>query len=161
MSMTEIGSAHGAGAKDGQPQASPGLVEVFFDGSCRLCQSEIAFYQKRTSPSAVTYTDVSEAHRLGNDVAPGLDAETAMARFHVRDRDGELHSGATAFAALWRAVPGFKTAGRVAALWGIRHVLEAAYCGFLVFRPTVQRFVHRRAAAACADDTGSSDACKR
>ncbi|MEO1282666.1 MAG: DUF393 domain-containing protein [Pseudomonadota bacterium] len=126
-------------------------VEVFFDGSCPLCRSEIAFYQKRTDDSTVTYTDVSEAHRAGRDVVAGLDAETAMSRFHVRDHDGQLLSGAVAFAALWRAVPGFKTAGKIAALWGIRHILEIAYRGFLVFRPSIQRFVSGRQEARCAD----------
>ncbi|MEM1372334.1 MAG: DUF393 domain-containing protein [Pseudomonadota bacterium] len=124
--------------------SSAAPVEVFFDGSCPLCRSEIAIYQRRASSQDVQFTDVSMAHAAGRDVAPGLDAETAMARFHVRDRDGRLLSGAVAFAALWRAVPGFKLLGRVAALWGVRHILEAAYRGFLVIRPSVQRFAVSR-----------------
>lgn len=124
-------------------------VEVFFDGSCALCRSEIAFYQKRVPESAVRFTDVSQAHAEGRDVVPGLDAVTAMSRFHVRDIDGQLLSGAQAFAALWRAVPGFRTIGGLAGMWGVRHVLEVAYRGFLVIRPSVQRLVAARTSAVC------------
>jgi len=133
-------------------------LEVYFDGSCPLCVREINFYRRRMDDDAsVRFVDVSPSSTAGRgDLPDDLDPETAMARFHVRDRDGRLLSGARAFAELWRAVPGWETLGRIGGLPGIRHVLEAAYRGFLLFRPGVQAIVRR------FDGGGDCDtACRR
>ena len=66
-----------------------------------------------------------------------------MARFHVRLPSGELLSGAAAFAALWRSMPGWRWLGRLASLPGVTPVLELAYKGFLRIRPGMQRFARR------------------
>lgn len=116
-------------------------VEVFYDGSCPLCIREIGFYQRCNGADAINWVDVSDPQNA--DVLADLDREDAMARFHIRSSDGALISGAEAFAGLWKALPGWKTAGAVAGAWGVRHVLEVGYRGFLIFRPSLQRFAGR------------------
>lgn len=123
-----------------RPQQTDDNVTVFFDGSCPLCRREIGFYRDRTPKGAIAWRDISDLPP-GAEVVPGLDAKAAMARFHALDESGRLLSGASAFAAMWRQVPGFRTAGRMAGLWGIRHVLGALYRAFLVVRPAVQKLV--------------------
>lgn len=117
-------------------------VTVYYDASCPLCRREIALYRGRTE---AVFVDVSDPANVPADLSP----EAAMARFHVRE-DGRLLSGAAAFAALWRVSRGFRLLGRVAGLPGVRHVLEAAYRGFLLVRPAVQRGVRR---AVCEGQT--------
>lgn len=117
---------------------------VFYDGSCPLCQREIGFYQRRDGSEAVDWIDVS-ACAPGRDVASGLDREAAMARFHVRQPDGTLVSGAAGFAALWTHLPGFRLFGRIAQVPGVAHLLEGAYRVFLPIRPWLQRLARARA----------------
>jgi predicted DCC family thiol-disulfide oxidoreductase YuxK len=117
-----------------QPDAK---TTVFYDGSCPLCRSEIGFYQRQRGADGVSFVDVSACEFAL--VAPDLSKADAMARFHVRDGDGKLVSGAGAFATLWTVLPTFSLVGRIANLPGIRHGLEAAYRAFLPLRPWLQR----------------------
>jgi predicted DCC family thiol-disulfide oxidoreductase YuxK len=110
---------------------------VFYDGSCPMCRSEIAFYQRQRGADGVEFLDVSACP--GETVAADLTQSDAMARFHVRAADGRLTSGAEAFAELWKSLPALSMAGRIAALPGIRHGLELAYRAFLPIRPWMQR----------------------
>ena len=65
-----------------------------------------------------------------------------LARFHARE-DGRLLSGAAAFAAMWRAVPGLRPLGLAAQNFVILAALERLYRGFLVIRPRLQRLALR------------------
>lgn len=118
-----------------QPDAS-GLT-VLFDGSCPLCRREIGVYQGLNATCPIDWLDVSSVKALPVD-----DATRAryMARFHVRRADGQLLSGAAAFVALWRSLPGWRWLGRLASLPGVTPVLELAYRGFLPLRPRLQRW---------------------
>ena len=111
---------------------------VYYDGACPLCQREISFYRQRKGAEAVRWVDVAEDD-APKDLGPGLDAETAKARFHVRDVDGRLYSGAARFAALWSTLPQWRSLGRLAASPLIGWALERAYTGFLKMRPWLQR----------------------
>lgn len=124
-------------------------VTVFFDGGCPLCTREIDFYRKRAGAEAVSWVDVSAVE--GETVAPGLTRDAAMARFHVRRGDGALLSGGAAFAELWRALPGFRLIGRIAAIRPLPPLLEFAYRAFLPVRPYLQRLAGgAKPAVACA-----------
>ena len=117
------------------PGPSPGLT-VFYDGSCPLCRSEMGLYRARDASNVLDLIDVSEPTARLPD---GLDRETAMARFHLITADGEIRSGAAAFVEIWRRVPGWRWAARVASLPGALPVLEGAYRGFLLGRPALVR----------------------
>ena len=86
-----------------QPGVLPGalpLLTVYFDGSCPLCRREIAIYQRLPQALSMAWVDVSTGQDTG-----GLSCEAAMARFHVRDSQGRLFSGAAAFSVMWRLFP--------------------------------------------------------
>ena len=111
--------------------------EVFFDGSCPLCRAEIGLY--RNSGSNAQFTDIS-----GEDAPPPEISRTeAMKRFHVRRRDGTLMSGAAAFAELWKATPGWRWLGHIAAIPPFVWIGEGLYRLFLIVRPAVQKAVRR------------------
>lgn len=117
-------------------------LTVYYDGACPLCAREIGFYQRRAGGDDVCWIDISE--QQGDEVAPGLSRDAAMARFHVRNPDGTLESGGAAFSRLWTAMPGFRLLGRVARLAPIAWLLDRAYNLFLRFRPRLQRLAAGR-----------------
>lgn len=117
-------------------------LTVMYDGACPLCRREIGVYQSLTPLQTVQWLDVSEAQA---GMSPEEQARF-QARFHVRQKDGRLLSGAAAFVALWLAMPGWRWLGRVGSLPGVTPVLEQLYRGFLHLRPYLQRLA--RAAEA-------------
>jgi len=122
-------------------------LTVFYDGACPLCRREIAFYRRRRGANNVAWRDISDAAVGDGDIAPGLSACEARARFHVLDARGVLHSGGDAFASLWRALPAFRIAGQIARFQPFRWILNRSYNAFLKIRPQLQTFVRRRADA--------------
>ncbi len=110
---------------------------VYFDGSCPLCRREISHYRRLNGADDISWVDVSkeDAERIGADVS----REAALSRFHVRGRDGQVVSGAAAFAELWTALPLLYWFGRVLGLPGVRHLAELFYHVFLV----VRRLLHK------------------
>jgi predicted DCC family thiol-disulfide oxidoreductase YuxK len=108
------------------------LLSVFYDGGCPVCSREIAFYKARPGADGFDWVDVvnSPAQALG----PGLSREAALERMHVRLANGTLLSGAAAFAAMWRRMPGFRLLGLVLAIPPFGALAELGYRGFLRVR---------------------------
>lgn len=109
---------------------------IYYDGSCPLCRNEIAYYKSCGGQDRLAFVDVSGpgAARL----APDLDRQAAMKRFHVRRADGTLVSGALAFATVWQQIPQWRWAGRLFALPGPRHIADLVYFVYLRYRPGLQ-----------------------
>lgn len=118
-------------------RAGCGELTVMFDGACPLCRREIAVYQSLAPLQPVRWQDVSAG---SSDLTHQQQAQY-MARFHVRLPNGDLLSGAAAFVALWRTMPGWRWLARLASLPGATPMLELAYKGFLRIRPAVQRLL--------------------
>ena len=119
------------------PPAACDTLTVMFDGACPLCRREIGLYQSLTPLENVAWLDVSGTSAT---LTPA-DQARYMARFHVRQKDGTLLSGAAAFVALWLTMPGWRWLGRFGRLPGVTPLLELAYRGFLHLRPTLQRWM--------------------
>jgi predicted DCC family thiol-disulfide oxidoreductase YuxK len=122
--------------------ASAGRLEVYYDGGCPLCRREIGFLRARRGADRIDWIDL--AARVEPEVVPGLARCDALARMHVRTADGQLVSGAAAFAALWRALPLTRPLGWACSWPPLLRVLEAAYVRFLRWRPRLQAWVVRR-----------------
>jgi predicted DCC family thiol-disulfide oxidoreductase YuxK len=112
-----------------------GTVKVWFDGACPLCLREIALMRRLDQRGAITFVDVAS----GADPSCPIDRAQLLARFHAEE-DGVVHSGAAAFAAMWRAIPLLRPLGLAARNRTVLRVLEAAYLRFLKVRPRLQRF---------------------
>ncbi len=91
---------------------------------------------------AISFIDVAAAEAAS---CP-LDPADLLARFHVSE-DGVMHSGAAAFAAMWRAIPLLRPLGRLARSRVVLSWLERAYTLFLRLRPRLQRALARWEAA--------------
>lgn len=92
--------------------------------------------------AAITFIDVS----AGGAAQCPVDREQMLARFHACE-DGELLSGAAAFAAMWRAIPMLRPLGQAARVPIVLALLERAYALFLRLRPLLQRAAARMDAA--------------
>jgi predicted DCC family thiol-disulfide oxidoreductase YuxK len=110
-------------------------VKVWFDGACPLCLREIALMRRLDKRGAITFVDVA----AGADPSCPIDRAALIARFHAEE-DGVVHSGAAAFAAMWRAIPLLRPLGLAARWRPVLVVLEAGYVQFLKVRPRLQRF---------------------
>ncbi|OXE36310.1 MAG: thiol-disulfide oxidoreductase [Phenylobacterium zucineum] len=110
-------------------------LTVWYDGDCPLCVREIALIRRLDWEKRIEFENLT----LGG-VCP-VDRAILLARFHAREGQGPLLSGAAAFAAMWRMTPLLRPFGLAAKwppiLWG----LELAYRLFLGFRPRLQRLV--------------------
>ncbi len=112
---------------------------VYYDGSCPLCRAEIDLY--RRIGTAAAFHDVTADDAL----PPGVDRDTAIARFHVTAADGSVQSGARAFATLWKASPGlWRPLGHVVAVPPFVWLAEGTYRVFLRVRPLLQRAMRAR-----------------
>ncbi|MCJ2014284.1 thiol-disulfide oxidoreductase DCC family protein [Methylobacterium sp. J-076] len=132
-----------AGPRPGQGTG----LRVYYDGGCPLCRAEIDHYRRCAGADRLTFVNVGHGE-AAPDLGAGLDRNAALGRFHVRDADGRLASGAAAFARLWRTLPGWRWLGRLVELrvFGVQPVLplaEAAYRLFLPLRPGLARLVSR------------------
>lgn len=85
---------------------------------------------------AITFIDVSE----NADPSCPIDQSELLARFHAEE-EGVVLSGAAAFAAMWRAIPGLRPLGLLARNKWVLAALERLYLLFLKVRPRLQRLV--------------------
>jgi len=114
-------------------------VTVWFDGACPLCLREIALMRRLDRAGRIEFVDAM----AGDSTCP-IDRAQILARFHARE-GGVLLSGAAAFAAMWRAIPMLRPLGLAAQWPPLGWVLERAYRLFLRHRPTLQRWMRRKA----------------
>ena len=115
-------------------------LTVLYDGACPLCRREIGVYRGLQSSTAVCFADVSD---IAQPLPPGTTREQLLARFHVRNTDGRLLSGAQAFLALWAALPGWRWLALAGRLPGVAWAMERVYRLFLRVRPMLQRWAAR------------------
>lgn len=126
----------------GIPTDPRAAAEVFYDGGCPICRREIATYRRLPGLEEARWTDVTDS---AGRLPAGVDRDAALARFHVRRRDGEVAAGFAAFVAIWRAVPRLRWVARVLDRQPFLALGEAAYRGFLAVRPLWRRRAPTRA----------------
>jgi predicted DCC family thiol-disulfide oxidoreductase YuxK len=119
---------------------TPLKTKVLYDGSCPLCSAEVGYYQAIDRAGSLEAIDVNS--RAFEDLNV-LSHDQAMARFHVLSPSNELLSGAKAFREVWRELPRWKWAAKIADVPAALWLLELAYKGFLGVRPfLVKVFVY-------------------
>jgi len=102
-------------------------IKVFYDGGCRVCDSEISVYRQIRGDAGLEFIDISE---------PGFEAEKYgksrddfMQALHVQDEEGAFHVGVDAFRLLWKALPGvhYQLLARLVELPGLHQLAEVGY----------------------------------
>lgn len=112
---------------------------VWYDGGCPLCRREIAMMRRLDRRGAIDFRDVMRRPATSCPV----DRAKMLARFHASE-NGQLLSGAAAFAAMWRAIPLLRPLGILARSPWLLARLERLYLVFLRFRPRLQRIFTER-----------------
>ena len=82
---------------------------VYHDGACPVCREEISVMRWLDWRGAMKFVDLTRAHVS----ACLIDPATMLARF-TASKNGNLVSGAAAFAAMWRAIPMLRLFGLAA-----------------------------------------------
>lgn len=78
-------------------------LQVFYDGSCSVCASEIERYGRKDKNGRLILVDISAP---GFDPAPlKITFTELMYQMHVIDRRGRVFRGVEAFWAIWQAFP--------------------------------------------------------
>ncbi len=114
---------------------TPALT-VYYDGACPVCSREIDLYRRQAGSELCVWVDASSCPESA--LGSGLSRDTALKRFHIRRSDGVLIDGMQGFATLWRVLPRFAWAGRIASIRPVARLLNVAYTVFLRVRPLWQ-----------------------
>jgi len=112
-----------------------GKTEVYFDGACPLCRREISLYKKLDKEGVISWVDVDNCY----PTVSGLTKDELLKRFHIKNKEGVILSGARAFFDLWKELPGWKWLGRLGKYPFVVHLAEIMYIGFLRVRPFMQK----------------------
>ncbi len=120
---------------------------MLHDGACALCRAEVAHYRALDANQEIVFVDASDQDAL-TAASPVISVgqDDALARLHVLTPEGEVVTGARAFVAVWRVLPGWRHLAPLASLPGVIHLLEELYRLSLHVRPPLARWVARRAA---------------
>ena len=100
-------------------------------------RQDIAFHD--IGPSGISDSGISDSDVRRSDSGCPMDRSALLARFHARETNGPMLSGAGAFAAMWRAIPLLRPFGLIARNAWVLRALELTYRGFLRIRPFLIR----------------------
>ncbi len=118
---------------------------MFHDGDCPLCSIEVAHYRRLDREGALQFVDATNPQAARAALAAaGIDENTALKRLHVVRPDGQVVSGARAFVAIWRQLPGWRRLAPIAGAPPFIWVMELAYRLFLPLRPLLARLAIRK-----------------
>ncbi len=106
-------------------------IEVFFDGSCPLCSKEISIYKNTPSLCQIQYKDISSMQECEEKTK-------LMKRFHIKDQQGNIVSGAKAFVELWKNMKNWSYLAKIFDNKIGIFILEKLYICFLKIRPLIQ-----------------------
>ncbi|MGC4116266.1 MAG: DUF393 domain-containing protein [Myxococcales bacterium] len=156
---TPVGpSGRGRTAIEASHQDHPreGPLAVFFDGACIVCSSEMESYRRRDRDGRLEFVDIAAP---GFDAqAFGLDRVQVQRAMHVRLPSGEVRTGVAAFVEVWKRLPGFGLAARVAANPLLRPLLSAGYWVFArLIRPVLPKRRRGCESGACQLERGTGE----
>lgn len=110
-------------------------LQVFYDGSCVICSREMRTYQARECTDRLVFFDISAPGFRAKE--HGRDLEDFMKELHVRDAEGQFHTGISAFARIWSAFPEsplYSILEKTLNLPGIKQGADIGYATFARFR---------------------------
>lgn len=111
--------------------------EIYFDGLCVACSTEINHYRKQSGSENFSFIDITSPNFKAEH--HGIDPKLAHKVMHVRDMQGNLHQGVDAFRAIWNELPRYRFLHRLSERKPVRAILEFGYKAFVKVRPYLPR----------------------
>ena len=111
-------------------------IQVFYDGSCSVCATEIEHYLGQDHGGKLVPVDIS-----ASDFDPepyNIPLSTFMYELHVIDRVGQIYRGTEAFWAIWQAFPSSTVYGFMGVMVTapvMNRLARIMYKGFARIRP--------------------------
>lgn len=110
-------------------------LEIFYDGSCRVCNAKMESYRREIHGGRLDFTDISLPEF---DPTPyGITLAEFMYEMHAIDRRGRVYRGVEALSAVWLAFPAsvlYTVLGRLVTMPGVGYLARLAYRGFARIR---------------------------
>lgn len=108
-------------------------LEIFFDGSCGVCSTEMSYYRS-IADQRIEFIDIADVDFDAE--AFGRTAEEFQRQLHVRDADGRYFTGVEAFRKLWEALPSpfYPLLSSLVGLPGVHATARIGYAFFARFR---------------------------
>jgi len=111
-------------------------IQVFYDGSCSICATEIEHYLRQDHGGRLTAVDI---HSPDFNPEPfRISLASFMYELHVIDKSGHVYRGVEAFWAIWQAFPAstlYGLMGTIVSLPVVNPFARLFYKGFARIRP--------------------------
>lgn len=107
--------------------------KVYYDGLCRLCSKEIDHYRKLKGSEKLEFIDITDPSFDASK--EGVDPVRVHKVMHVRRADGSLATEVDAFIEIWRHLPKYQWAYKLAQNFALRSALDLFYVLFATVRP--------------------------
>jgi uncharacterized protein (TIGR01777 family) len=118
------------------------VTEVYFNGQCPLCKTEMAHYAAIAQQAALPLRFIDSTEKPHALACYGLRADHLQSRLYVRDARGRVASGFAAILHVWQQLPCYRWLARIVVLPGVWHVTVAAYD--LAIAPTLAWWARER-----------------
>jgi len=102
-------------------------TEVYFNGDCPVCRTEMTHYARLCADSRPELRFVDSMQRPHELVACGLRREHLARRVYLRDAEGRILSGLPALILLWSKMPEYRWLSRVLRLPLLRPLSTVLY----------------------------------
>jgi uncharacterized protein (TIGR01777 family) len=124
-------------------------TEVYFNGDCPVCRTEMTHYANLCAASQPTLRFIDSMKWPNEFVECGLRREHLERRVYLRDAAGRIISGMPALVHLWSKMPGYRWLSRLLTLPLLKTISTLAYDN--VIAPSLaywatRRVVHRTSA---------------
>ena len=81
-------------------------INVFFDGSCKVCTKEVSFYNKHDKKNKFNWIDLNSKNKDLQKL--GINKKELLKSLHIQLYDGRVIKGVNAFRIIWREYPFLK-----------------------------------------------------
>jgi len=106
-------------------------IEIFYDGSCVVCNTEMQVFRKRNPQNRLRFVDISAPDFSALDY--GKTQEELMEKLHVLDKEGRFVTGIDAFMVIWQAYPSGSVYRLLSAFVGFPGINLLSRCGYTLF----------------------------
>ncbi len=76
--------------------------KVFYDGSCKLCRSEIQFYSKKIAKDKIEWINIVKNQKEVK--CSGVSKKELLSKLHIIKTDGTICTGIDAFREIWKEI---------------------------------------------------------